>query len=404
MTSKRSRAVFAAVALAGAVAIAWAVYARLSSDDGEGRGGARGERPVPVEVVPIVESGPITLRRAFSGTLEAPARFVVAPEVGGRVERLLVDLGDRVERGQVVAELDDEAFVQEVAVAEAELAVAEANLTDAKNSAVTARRDLDRTRELHQRGIVSDAQLDAARAAHLSGSSRVEVARAQVKRAEAALAGARVRLGYTTITADWTGGDDTRVVGARYVDVGATVSAHADLLLIVELDPILGVFFVTEESYGHLSVDQPVTLTTDAYPGESFPGEVSRIAPIFQESSRQARIELSVANGERRLKPGMFVRASVVLDRVEDATIVPAEAVVRRKDRDGVFVVDEEAMVARWRPVTLGIREGDRIQVSGEGLRGRVITLGAQMAADGARVTIPDAPAEPPEADEVPGR
>ena len=84
----------------------------------------------------------------------------------------------------------------------------------------------------------------------------------------------------------------------------------------------------------------------------------------------------------------MFIRATVVLDRATEATIVPEKALTTRDDRIGVFVVNEDGRSVVWREVRVGIREGNRVQVEGEGLTGRVVTLGQQLVHDGAAITI----------------
>ena len=86
----------------------------------------------------------------------------------------------------------------------------------------------------------------------------------------------------------------------------------------------------------------------------------------------------------------MFIRATVVLARVPDATIVPEQALTQRDDRSGVFIVSEDGRSVAWREVKVGIREGKRVQVQGEGLSGRVVTLGQQLVKDGSAITIPD--------------
>ena len=174
------------------------------------------------------------------------------------------------------------------------------------------------------------------------------------------------------------------------MDEGQTVAANAPLLLIVELHPIVGVVFVTERDYAHLKPGQLVSLTTDAYPGEQYPGRIDRIAPVFRKSTRQARIEMTIDNPQHRLKPGMFIRATVVLAQVPEATIIPEQALTIRDDRSGVFIVSEDGQSVAWREVKVGIREGDRVQVEGEGLSGRVVTLGQQLVKDGSAITIPD--------------
>jgi RND family efflux transporter MFP subunit len=215
------------------------------------------------------------------------------------------------------------------------------------------------------------------------------VAEAGVRRAEAELETARIRLRYTRVTASWSEGDDERVVAERHVDVGQTVSPGEPLLRIVGLNPLTGVLHVTEKDFSRLARHQAMTLVTDVYPGESFPATISRIAPVFRESSRQARVEVLVPNLDQRLKPGMFMRATVVLASVEDALSVPESALTSRGDRPGVFVVDEESQTVSWRPVTPGIRDGGRLQILGEGLSGRVVTLGQQLIDDGSSITIP---------------
>jgi multidrug efflux pump subunit AcrA (membrane-fusion protein) len=98
---------------------------------------------------------------------------------------------------------------------------------------------------------------------------------------------------------------------------------------------------------------------------------------------------MTIDNPEHRLKPGMFIRARVVLAQVSEATIVPEQALTIRNDSSGVFVVSEDERSVAWREVKVGIREGDRVQVEGEGLSGRVVTLGQQLIDDGSPITIP---------------
>ncbi|MBN2791939.1 MAG: efflux RND transporter periplasmic adaptor subunit, partial [Desulfuromonadales bacterium] len=134
---------------------------------------------------------------------------------------------------------------------------------------------------------------------------------------------------------------------------------------------------------------QKIVLTTDAFPGEQFQGQVERIAPVFKQATRQARVELKIDNPGQRLKPGMFIRAVVVLDRKLDATIVPQQALIRRDDVTGLFLVSDDGRSVSWHEVVVGIRNGERVQVTGDGLSGRVVILGQQLLNDGAAITIP---------------
>lgn len=378
-----------AFAIAAAVALAYFFIQRSDSDDGRDR-----DRTAAVAVAPL-ERRPIELRRTYSGALEARTKFVVAPKVAGRVVALPLDISDPVERGDTVAILDSAEFEQDANQAQAELAVAQANLAQSESALEIARREHQRAVALRERGIASEAEFDTAQADLLSREAQVKVAAAQVARARAALEAARIRLGYTTISADWSDGDDRRVVAERYVDAGETVSANQPLLLIVDLNPITAVINVTERDYGQLEPQMEARLTTDSFPGRVFEGRVERIAPVFNAGSRQARVELSLENPEGRLKPGMFVRASISLRREDEATVAPFAAITRRADKQGVFLVDADGSKVSWRPVELGIRSGEWIQLLGEPLSGDVVTLGQHLLDDGSAIVIPESePAE----------
>jgi RND family efflux transporter MFP subunit len=388
MTSGGTKIFILTVLLIGVAAgFGWVSYGQIQNRSVT-RESIKISRPVPVEVAQV-QRGPIALQRTFSGELEALAEFFVAPKISGRVERVLVNIADTVKRGQIVAELDNDEYVQTVAQARADLTVAKANQTEAKGALEVAGRELKRTESLLKRGISSGSEFDIAKQALLSGQAQLKVAEARVTKAESSLETANIRLGYTKVTAGWAGGGEHRIVAERYVDEGQTVAANAPLLLIVELHPIVGVVFATEREYDHLKAGQLVSLTTDAYPGERFAGRIDRIAPVFRKTTRQVRIEMAIDNPQHRLKPGMFIRAAVVLTQAPEATIVPEQALTIRDDRHGVFIVNENGRSVAWREVKVGIRDGNRVQVDGEGVSGRVVTLGQQLVNDGSPVTIP---------------
>jgi len=378
----------ALVALGVAGGIGYLVYDRIG-EAGEPSPGRRGqvERVAPVEAAPVTR-GAIERRREFTGTLTAFEEFVVAPKVSGRIEEVTVDLADTVRRGQVVARLDNAEYVQELAQAEADLEVARANVSEAESLLAIANRELERVRTLVARGVSSDAELDSARSNQLARAAHVEVTRAQEVRARASVEAARIRLGYTEVAADWRGGHDERVVAERFVNEGETVAANAPLLRIVELEPMSAEFFVTERDYAMMKTGQGVDIATDAYPGETFTAEIARISPVFLASARQARVRLEVDNPDMRLKPGMFMRASVLIERVDDALIVPEQALVIREGQTGVFQVARERDRVAWREVETGIRDGERVQIVGGEIGGLVVTLGQQLLDDGSRVSV----------------
>ena len=385
MTKKHFKTSISGAGLIGVALCLILVLSCVKQD--EQKKASKGVRSAPVEVVDI-ERGSITLLRTFNGTLEAQAEFVVAPKIGGRVERLTVNLADTVTRGQIVAELDNGEYIQAVAQAKANLTVAMANLEKEKIALKIASREFERVKTLEKRGVASETQLDNIMADQAAKQAQLEVAKAIVIRTEALLETANIKLGYTKVRADWRGGDAQRLVAERYIDEGHTVSANTALLLIVELSPINAIIFVTEKDYTRLHTGQTAQLSTDAYPGEIFEGRINRISPIFRKETRQARVELTIENPEFRLKPGMFIRTTVKLDKVDNATIIPGAALTSRDHQPGVFLVNAQKKIVLWRPVQVGIRQGDRVQIEGSGLVGQVVSLGHQLIDQGSAINI----------------
>jgi len=344
--------------------------------------GERVATPVAVETAPV-ERGSLEHRRTFSGTLDAFAKLTVAPKIGGRVVRVPVDLGDPVPEGQQLVELDADEFRQAVALAEADRTVAQARLLEAEGALETKRRELERVEKLHASGLSSDAVLDTTRAAARTAAAAEQVARGGLARAKAELATARIRLGETVIEAGPLAGGGTRVVAARMVDPGDTIAANTPLLSVVEIDPLIAAISVTEQDYPRIRIGQRATLSTDVLPGQRFDAVVERIAPAFDEASRQARVELRVDNADLTLKPGTFARVTMVLGREDATTIVPQTALTRRGERDGVFVVSADGTHVAFRPVVVTIRDEGRVAVRGDGIEGHVVTLGQHLLDDG---------------------
>ncbi|MCA9000543.1 MAG: biotin/lipoyl-binding protein, partial [Planctomycetes bacterium] len=162
------------------------------SEAPQSAGQAKAAAPAPVELGPVTH-GTIVLRRTFSGTLEASGEIDLASRITGHLDRLDVDLGDRVERGQVIAWLDTDELELAESQAVADLAVAQANLLETEAQAALARRTLERRESLGAQGMTSQSELDTLRASATSASASVAVSEARVRRAEAALEGARLR-------------------------------------------------------------------------------------------------------------------------------------------------------------------------------------------------------------------
>lgn len=383
-----------------AVAI-WQAQRRIAAAGDDTKKG-RPDAPVAVETQ-LLRTGMIRDMGVFTGSLVPESQFVVAPKASGWITALLVDIGDSVGRNDVVAVLNDEEFRRQVEQAEAELQVAKANAESTATDLELAKREYDRVIALREKQIASAAELDTASATYNAGLAQLKVAQAQVVQREAALKAAELQLSYTQVRAFWEEGDPNRVVGERFVDEGALVSVNQPLVSILENNPLTAVVFVIERDYPKMSVGQEAAVTTDAYPGRVFTGAIRRIAPLLRENSRQARVEIEIANTDHLLKPGMFVRAQVEFASHEQATLVPISALVRREGKEGVFVVEnagpqKPSLRARFVPITTGIVSGEVVEVVEPALSGMVVTLGNHLLEDGAKVILPTTTSDEPRA------
>ncbi|MDI6615218.1 MAG: efflux RND transporter periplasmic adaptor subunit [Syntrophaceae bacterium] len=374
------------------ILIGWQAYDKATRSSKES--GQSDKPSVAVEVTPVRKT---TIREigTFTGTLLPKSQYVVAPKIAGRLEKLFVNIGDPVERGQVIALIDDDEFVQQVDQARAELDVARANTEENTSVLNLARREFERAQSLREKKIVSEAELDAAEAQYKAALARQKVASAQVAQKEAELKTAQVRLGYTRIQASWENGNGPRVVGERFADEGTMMTANTPIVSVIDISALKAVIHVIERDYPRMKPDQPAIIATDAFPDKAFTGKIARIAPLLKETARQARVEIDIPNPDTMLKPGMFVRVNIEFNRHENVTVVPVDSLV--KDGDGwiVFLIDREQMRAQRVPVKLGIVDGDTAEITEPSISGLVVTVGQHLLDDGAAISLAGEPGRP---------
>ncbi|WP_236210206.1 efflux RND transporter periplasmic adaptor subunit [Metapseudomonas otitidis] len=286
------------------------------------------------------------------GSLRSDESVTLRPEVDGRLARLHFREGEAVKAGDLLVSLDD-------AIARAELDQARANLDLAEKS-------YQRAQMLYKRGA-SNAQAQ-------------DEALSQQQAARASLALAQARLDKTQLRAPYDG-----VLGLRQVSRGDYLSAGQDIVNLEVLDPLKVDFRIPQKAVAQVQLGQAVEISVDAYPGERFLGRIAALNPRLDEVGRSQAIRAEIANADRRLKPGQFVKVSVILAERPDALLIPEEAVIPVGRQLYVAVV-VDGKVARL-PVRIGQRQRGRAEVV-EGLAGdeQVITAGWQKAAPGQEV------------------
>jgi multidrug efflux system membrane fusion protein len=292
----------------------------------------------------------------------------------GSGSRLLQE-GDRVGRGQVLATLRADDFDAKIAQARSQQAEAEAALAQAKQA-------FDRTSGLYERKSVTRPEYEAARAAHESLVAKQAGARALVAEAENVRADLSLRSPLTG------------VVLRRTIEVGSFVGPGAPAFVIADTASVKIPFGVPESVIRRLSVRQAIAVTTSAYPNDRFDGRITNLATVAAPGSLVFDVEVTVPNGDRRLKPGMVASIELPGEAVSGRLAVPLAAVIRsRSNPEGyaLFVVEEREnrSYVRAREVTLGEMVANGVVVTG-GLRDgeRIVVSGATIITDGEAVEL----------------
>ena len=376
------------IILSGISLLGWQIYQRASHS---GKGFKQQRRDVTIAVeVALVKKTSIREVRSFTGSLYPLSEFIMAPKIAGRLEKILVNIGDTVKSGQLVAVLDDDEYLQQVSLAKAELEVARANLQERKSTIENAKREYERIVKLRKKKIASESQLDAAESEFKTQQAKLKVTIAQVSQKEAALKIAKVRLSYAQIKVTENNTTGYKVIGERFVDEGAMLAPNAPIVSVLDIEKLIAAIHVIGRDYPKIKAGQEAVISTDAFPGFTFSGKVIRIAPILKEKSREARVEIEIPNVQKLLKPGMFVRVHIQFDEHHNATVVPVTSLVKRNGKQGVFIADLKEKKARFIPVTVGIVNGIKAEILNPTITGAVVTLGHHMLEDGASIILPD--------------
>ncbi|MEN3333492.1 MAG: hypothetical protein V7641_2857 [Blastocatellia bacterium] len=364
-------------------------------------------RPVAARALTIA---PKAIRRNIEsvGSLFAYEEVTVSSEVEGRVERVLVDVGDRVAAGQPIvkvapAELELSLAQQRAALrqARARLGINDDNddLKDVRAAAEVKRAAADladaeqkyrRAQTLYDKGLLPRQNLDeaesrynAARAAYDLAMQSVENMRGQLAGSRASTELAQKKLNDSTIRAPFAG-----QVKERSVTQGQYLKVQTPVMVIVNIDPLRVRLKVPEKLAAWVHDGQEVTVAVEAYADRTFKGKVTRINPSVDQQTRSFEVEALIENHDKALKPGFFVKATIPSSNVANALFVPQDALLYVYGVYKVFVIEGNTL--KEKEVKLGERAGDEVEITDglrEGERLALPTKGQELR-DGATVDI----------------
>jgi RND family efflux transporter MFP subunit len=355
----------------------------------------KGRPPAVVQVAPV-QQGAFDVSARFVGRLNAQSSAELFARTDGPITAVHAGSGDRVRRGQLLAQIDPSDEQQAVEQARAALRMAEATLHQRTSAFSVARSQAQRSEKLFSENLLSESDLELARGERVSASSQVELARAQIEQARANLNAAQLKLEQTRVIAPFDGH-----IGTRHLDVGARAATNRPVFTIVDLSRIRTAIPVPASDAVHIRPGQTAILTVDVLPGRTFEGRVTRMSSVVDPQTNTVEAEIEVANPDGAIKPGMFASVAVAYRTEASALLVPQEAVQRNEQEQWLFVADPaadgEGHLAR-RVTVRAMESAERAQkaVAVEPLDGdlqpgmRVITLGQENLSDGARVMIGD--------------
>ncbi len=308
--------------------------------------------PMPVETALVVQER-VADRFEAVGTIEAAEAITVVSEIDGTVVRLPFQEGSPIQRGGLIAQLDDAQLRAEVSRTEA--------LRDQAQSTY------NRVKSVVEQGAGAPQDLDDAAAA--------------LKVAEANLALAKSRLSKTRIVAPFSGS-----LGARRVSPGAFIRAGQAITDLAKLDELRVNFSAPERYLGQLHRGAEVSISTTAYPGYVIRGRIDVVDPVLDPGTRSARIVARFRNPGGKFRPGMSANVSAVLSQRQNALTIPSEAIFAEGDQTFAYIVKTDSTVTKS-ALTLGTRLPDAVEVV-KGLEPgmTVVRTGHQKLFEGAKV------------------
>jgi len=366
------------------------------------------ERQIPVETV-SPHRGSIDRRLHLTGTIVSEAMVNVLSKVSGILEKIQVEQGDRIKENQVVAMVEREEKEAQLQEAQAALDVLRARWaqmeTGARPEEITQSKQLVRQtkaswetsldnymrlKNLKERDFISQQRLDEAmlqvtlsEAEYRSAKEKLTLLRkgarqedrdallAQIRQAEASLRLTQIHLKNTTLRAPISG-----IISKRFLDQGSFVSTTTPIVRIVAMDRIKVLVQVVENELAQLRCGAKAEIYVDAYQKQVFRGGVSCISPTVDPESRMADIEIQVDNKDHRLKPGMFARVNLLVQRRDGVLLLSKDSLMREHGHTRVFVHENGRALLRevslglegekYVEVVSGLQEGEEVIVAGQ--------------------------------------
>lgn len=309
----------------------------------------------------------VSERLSLNGTVSATSEVKIVPKLQGRVLSVLVEEGDRIRKGQLLATIETPELEWQLRQQQAAQLTAEATLEK-------ARTDFGRMSLLLAEGAISQQQHDASR-------TQLTISEAQLQQLKAAISQIRTQIDHGRLTAPFAG-----TVVTRFAEVGAMAAPGTPMFTLAEAGGLTVQVQVPEQELAKLALGSPATVHSTAFPGRSFAGRIRRVNPAVNPQTRLIAAEIDLGSSDLRI--GMFVQV-LIESGAHSGVVVPVAALQTEGDSSYVFVPD--GAHAKRLPVRTGLRMDDRIELlSGLPSGARVVATGSAFLSDGDPIALSD--------------
>jgi len=331
------------------------------------------KRPVavPTVVVSNAKRGEIVRSESLTGDILPIQQASVYSKVTGNIEKIYVDIGDRVKKDQLLALIDTTIYSQNAKQAHANYLQALANLENSKLS-------YERNKSLFAQNLVAKQELDNSKTAY-------DVASAQKEAAFANYNNALIQLGYCKVTAPFSG-----YITKRFLDPGAYVSSSnpsgAVLFTLMDVSMLKSIINIPEKDVPDVSKILEIRVTADALPNSVYKAKIKKISEAVDLSTRTMAVEVDIDNFNGQLKPGMFATITLVMEKKENALILPNQVVLNNDSGNFVFVVGQNKTVHR-KFITVGIQQDSKDEIlSGITEKDQIVFVGQNLIKENMKV------------------
>ncbi len=334
----------------------------------------RNARPIPVVQVSTAQRGSISRTIQFTGDIDAYQTANIYPKVSGNLEEEFVNIGDYVQKGQLLALIDTTIYSQNVGQARGTYMQAAATLTNAKIT-------YERNKSLLDQNLIAKQDLDNSETAY-------KVAQAQEQAAEANYKNAATQLSYCKIAATFSG-----YITRRYFDPGVYVTSSTNaqgstLFILAEIQRVKIMVNVLEDDVQYLGNVADADVTVDAYPNQVFKGRITRVSQQFDLATRTMPVEVDLDNQQRLLKPGMFANINIILAQKSNVLVLPTQDIMKDDSGSFVYTLSKDTTVKKAY-IQIGISQDNRNEIlAGITDSDRILTVGQDLVTGGMKVRM----------------